>query len=897
MQAPEVSGYTLHECQGTGTFGSVFRADWEGRLQCAVKLLNPIGIHPAYLSWCLEKLREEERHPNILPVLGFDLAHQPAYVSSAWISKSTHGARTMQDAIGQWSIDQSAQALTALAKALAWLHKRGIIHTGLTASNVLLLSENPEDIMVTDVGQGLIEASQRVSWRRHAPYFSPERCRYEPPHGESSGEAWDVYAFGVIGFQLLTGKLPWAAACFLEPSAKEPGKTTAKIDLPSLAAALEAEVTLHWPQESASPREKFLQQVIERCLSLQPEARYAHMTDVLTELGKIERLATHPTGVADTPTAAPETPVRSTSALEILQSEPAAPHHPPETAPILSPKSLPPVSPSAHEKRTASSPTAPSSGRYKAVWISSAATVAACVVAMLHFRQTQSLRLDLRELQNANAKAQQLVAASDALASRQTQSFQSALTEQQRLQRNLLQEQEMSDQLLETILDQRSANNDQQAEQWRNRINEYAAQAQDRLKKIGSNPDLLESAARTRWNMAAINLALGEKKIADGWLEEALRDVDAAAAATTDKTLHATWELLAGRILSRRGEINLTQHKYSEAAQQLNQANKSLATYLESHADDVLGQREHARAAWLEGRALLAKPDPAAAAQILLKAAEMANGLTFSPAQRDEDIFLLVDTYHELGRCQIELKDDNAALKSFLEPLQKLRTYDRDHSKSPDARERLASSYIEMGRVLGRVGNATEASQALNQGIRILLELIVEYPENEPYAFLTGTAYGDVSRLLSSAGKPADAVSYAQSAVRYLNILTEKNRIEPQYRLHYAAELTSLSEIQESISHFPEAVKSGLSAVSLLDELSTEGGLANSDRTVAQNCLARVQSSLGRSCENLKQKDEAVGWYSKAIVSWQKVAAEGNKDEKVQKNLSWTQDQLKRLRP
>ena len=41
---------------------------------------------------------------------------------------------------------------------------------------------------------------------------------------------------------------------------------------------------------------------------------------------------------------------------------------------------------------------------------------------------------------------------------------------------------------------------------------EYAAHAQDRLKNIASNPDLLESAARTRWNMASINLALGEKK-------------------------------------------------------------------------------------------------------------------------------------------------------------------------------------------------------------------------------------------------------------------------------------------------------------------------------------------------------------------------------------------------
>ena len=883
MQAPEVSGYTLHDCQGTGSFGSVFRADWDGRLQCAVKLLNPVGIHPAYLSWCLEKLREEERHPNILPVLGFDLAHQPAYVSSAWVDKSETGPCTLQEAVGRWDMTQNVRALLALAKALAWLHKRGIIHTGLTSANVLLLSEDPEDLMVTDVGQGLIEASQRANWRRHAPYFSPERCRHEAPHGESSGEAWDVYAFGVIGFQLLTGKFPRADAFFANSS-----KSTGKLDLTALAEALESEPVLLWPEPAATSRAEAMQRVIERCLALQPEARFPHMTDVLNELEKIEQLPAESPPVA----IAPQPPQETAAEL------PIPPEPTPEVATIEIPTASECVEGPIHSSLPLPKPDAqPRRGPSKITWLASAAAVAAGVVALLHFRQAQNLRQDLSELESANARAQQLASASEAESAKQSQAAQNALNEQNRLKRNLLQEQEISDQLLQTLLDQRPAENDPQAETWRNRLGEYAAQAQDRLKNLASNPDLLESAARTRWNMASINLALGEKKIADGWLEEALRDVDAAAAATTDRTLHAAWDLLAGRILSRRGEINLNQHKYAEAAQQLNQANKSLTTYLESHADDVTGQREHARAAWLEGRALLAKPDPAAAAQILIKAAEMANGLTFSPAQRDEDIFLLVDTYHELARCQIELKDDNAALKSFLEPLQKLRTYDRDHPKSPESRERLASSYIEMGRVLSRVGNASEASQALNQGIRLLLELIIEFPENEQYTFLTGTAYGEVSRLISSAGKPADAISYAQSAVRYLNILTEKNRIEPQYRLHYAAELTSLSEIQESIAHFPEAVKSGLSAVSLLDELSTEGGLANADRSVAQNCLARIQSSLGRSCENLKQKDEAVGWYSKAIAAWQKVAAEGNKDEKVQKNLSWTQDQLKRLQP
>lgn len=884
MSAPHIPGYTLREAQGTGTFGTVYRADWDDRLLCALKVLDTKCIHPAYVSWCLEKLREEERHPNILAVHGFDLAHSPAYACSAWITCNPNGPATLEEAIGKWGLEKIGQALVTLATALAWLHQRGIIHTGLTAHNVLLPTNDPGQLCLTDVGQGLIDPTQEANWMRHAPYFSPERCRNEAPHGESSGEAWDVYAFGVLGYHLLTGKLPRANAYWHELAKVGKNQKTPRLDLSTLAKRLEADESIGWNAPAQSPSEQALRRIIERCLALKPEARYAHMTDVLDELKRIDAAAL----TSPSQKLTPPVPAKAASQQAASKTIEKAAEHAATTGEKNSPSTPAFLPPAAPASRPLFWPII--------AWTATAAAAIALLMTLAQYHQSQKLRAEVLQLQSFHEQALQQVSERDTLVGTHEKTTQQARSEQQRLQQNLRQEQEMSDQLLTTLLDQRPTD-DQASEKWRDRLNEYAAQAQERLKTIGSNPDLRESAARTRWTMSNINFTLGERKIADGWLEEALRDVDAAAMSATSKEQHATWDLLSGKILSRRGEISLAQNKIAEAVQQFDQAGKSLTAYLETNPDDPSALREKARTLWLGGRALLLKPEPAAALPLLLSAAEVANRLVFSPAQRDEDTFLLVDAYHELGRAQVALNDDETALKSYLEPLQKLRTFDRDHPKSPPSRERLATSYIEMGRVLGRIGNASESSQALNQGIRILLELIIEFPQNESYAFLAGTAYGEVSRLVSTASSPAEALDYAQSAVQYLRILTAKNPIDPQYRLHYAAELTHLSEIQEGISHFADAVKSGGTAVGLLEELTTEGGLASTDRNVAQNCLARIQSSLGRSCENLKQRDEAVAWYSKAVESWQMVAAGGTKDEKVQKNLSWTQDQLKRLKP
>lgn len=920
MQAPDIFGYTLLNEEGTGTFGTVFQARWNAEWECAVKVLAPEAVNAAYVSWCAEKLSAGESHPNIAAIYGFDLAHLPGYTSCAWIPRIPGVPHNMEEAAGTWTMDQAGVALTKLASAIAWLHERGIIHTGLTPKNVLLVDGTPDGVCVTDVGQGMVDGAQKADWLAHAPYFSPERCRGEAPQGESSGEAWDVFAFGVLAFKLLTGRLPRAEEYFrsLEKPKSRKKSQAGVLDLTVLAKRLENEAVVGWGSRASSGAELSMRRVIDRCLALLPGQRYAHMNEVLAEL---EQITGHmPLSIAKAPTTTsppvaeklPEAPAavpatsKKSKGQKSTKSKPEAKEaaHTP-SVPVPAPHSI--SIPADHEpvkslksvdiKHEPSHASFVNSSTWK--WATAAAGFAALAgfaISIVQHRQKNALETQVAGLEASNERARKEAEENLLQAGKQTQTAQQAITEQDRLKLNLRQEQETSDALLATLIDQKPVA-DREIEAWADQLRAYEAQASQRLENLSKDPSLREATARTRWNLAGIKLALGEKAAAAEKLEAALRDVEAAAVATTNKQQHAEWDLLSGKILTRRGDLALLSGKSAEASQYLSQATKAIEAYLALMPDEPTALREYARATWLEGKALLAKPDAPAAIETLGKSTDAAGKLMISPAQRDEDIFQFVDSFQTMGRAHAAMKDDETALKDFLQPLEKLRLFERDHPKSDPARERLASTYVEMGRVLTRLGSVSEASQALTQGINVLLELVIEHPENEGYNLQVGTAYGDVARLVAEAKTPADSLSYAQRAVAYLSILVQKNRVEPEYRLHYAAELTNLAKIYEDVAKYDEALKTGTEAFALLDELAAETGIPSEDQSVVMNCLAMVQQTLGWSSEKLSKKDDAISWYSKAIEAWQKVAAGGPKDEKVQKSLSWTQDKLKNLRP
>jgi len=163
-------------------------------------------------------------------------------------------------------IDEVRRLLAEVADALAYAHLRGVIHRDIKPDNILL-DESSGRAMVTDFGIArAIEASTRLTVTGIAvgtpAYMSPEQAVGDR---EIDGRS-DIYSLGVLGYQMLTGRLPFSASnsmALLLKHVSEP---------PPPVAELRAD----------APRA--LREAIERALAKSPEDRWptaAAMRDAL----------------------------------------------------------------------------------------------------------------------------------------------------------------------------------------------------------------------------------------------------------------------------------------------------------------------------------------------------------------------------------------------------------------------------------------------------------------------------------------------------------------------------------------------------------------------------------------------------------------------------------------
>ena len=223
--------YIVHELLGRGGMGAVYRAtDRLTGQEVALKQLrlsqNPTFSTPS-LSGSHHTLSPEAtfdeassnnlrlalaqefktlatlRHPHIISVLdyGFDSEHNSYFTmelleNAPTILGAGHG-RTLADKL---------DLIIQLLRALTYLHRRGIIHRDLKPDNVLFISG-----LVKVVDFGLAVVRRHLGQSEHTlggtlAYMAPEVLR-----GQPASEASDLFAVGVILYELLTGQHPFHA--------------------------------------------------------------------------------------------------------------------------------------------------------------------------------------------------------------------------------------------------------------------------------------------------------------------------------------------------------------------------------------------------------------------------------------------------------------------------------------------------------------------------------------------------------------------------------------------------------------------------------------------------------------------------------------------------------------
>ena len=210
------SNYELDREIGRGGMGIVYKAkDKRLKRHVAVKLLPPeLAFRGEIRSRFLKEAETAAQlsHPNIVPIYSVDERDGLVYFVMAFVPGENLAARI--HSAGRLPPDEVRRILKETADALAYAHERGVVHRDIKPDNILLSSDDGERVMVTDFGiaRAVSEGSDsRLTATGMAigtpAYMSPEQSMGER---EIDGRA-DLYALGVVGYQMLAGELPFNA--------------------------------------------------------------------------------------------------------------------------------------------------------------------------------------------------------------------------------------------------------------------------------------------------------------------------------------------------------------------------------------------------------------------------------------------------------------------------------------------------------------------------------------------------------------------------------------------------------------------------------------------------------------------------------------------------------------
>jgi serine/threonine-protein kinase len=188
-------------------------------------------------------------HPNVARVYDYGESGDRPHIVLEYVSGGTLEDRLTEE--GSLPIQEASRIAEELAAGIAHAHARGLVHRDLKPSNIMFDDEGRTKIADFGIAQltGASTLTETGSIIGTAAYLSPEQAR-----GEPATPASDVYAFGVILFRMLAGRLPFEASSVIElvtKHAREPAPPVSSFrdDVPERLEALIGRVLAKDPRE------------------------------------------------------------------------------------------------------------------------------------------------------------------------------------------------------------------------------------------------------------------------------------------------------------------------------------------------------------------------------------------------------------------------------------------------------------------------------------------------------------------------------------------------------------------------------------------------------------------------------------------------------------------------
>lgn len=207
--------YELLEEIGRGGFATVYKArDIDLDRIVALKVLHPHWTaDPAFAARFRREAKAAARlrHPYIVTVYDAGETEGQLYIAMEYLQ-----GRTLQgilDAEGQFSLEQALPILVQVAEALDYAHGEGLVHRDVKPVNIIVEgSDRGLRAVLTDFGLVKALAASSVLTSQgmllgSPEYMAPEQA--DPEHALEVGPAADLYALGIIAYQMLTGRVPF----------------------------------------------------------------------------------------------------------------------------------------------------------------------------------------------------------------------------------------------------------------------------------------------------------------------------------------------------------------------------------------------------------------------------------------------------------------------------------------------------------------------------------------------------------------------------------------------------------------------------------------------------------------------------------------------------------------
>lgn len=207
-----------------------------------------------------ERFRREARftarlnHPGIVPVYTLGEHDDLVYIVMQYVHGESLAERLRTR--GRLSAEEAAQLLYDLAETLDYAHGEGMLHRDLKAENVLI-ERGTGRARLTDFGVARLRDASPDEWERTHAFGTPHYMSPEQAAGEADLDGRsDLYSLGVLGYLMLSGRLPFHGSSFVSLAAQH------IVRAPEPLAELAADAP------------EALVRAVERCLEKEREDRW-----------------------------------------------------------------------------------------------------------------------------------------------------------------------------------------------------------------------------------------------------------------------------------------------------------------------------------------------------------------------------------------------------------------------------------------------------------------------------------------------------------------------------------------------------------------------------------------------------------------------------------------------